>query len=339
MAADEAIVPVFMPPLAATLVRAEHLKGAPLTESEVQRLRDRAPCIMMTQADADRITEGRGYRDVNPENYWADWHRLRVQMTGHGDLPQLVFCVPGGDDLVETAGPILEAEGIEHEFRPREKHLEKAFEASEFRSEPSLEPEDWDLIRAHTKVLYVMSRPLPASEGPGACDTFLRLGRRLLEAGGVAIKCDSSGIAHSRRRWIELDENASRHIDAPPGDDQAMWEFWYALFCAYVQFPIGDDDDWYTCGMHLLGQPDTILSTRLFREAGLSSDTAIELLRAFGVYLLAECPEGGFGTGHTFRTDAQSPRFRLTWEKCDRYKEDDFFFNPFGRWRFAEIVD
>jgi len=34
----------------------------------------------------------------------------------------------------------------------------------------------------------------------------------------------------------------------------------------------------------------------------------------------------------------ESPRFRVVWERRTIYEEDKCFFNPFGRWRFAELV-
>ena len=61
---------------------------------------------------------------------------------------------------------------------------------------------------------------------------------------------------------------------------------------------------------------------------------AVKLFTAFALYLLAECPEGEFASGHTFRTGNKAPRYRVEWEPCIGYDEDDFFFNPFGRWRF-----
>ena len=83
-----------------------------------------------------------------------------------------------------------------------------AFAASEFRVNPSLEDADWELIEKHKSVLYVLSTNFIAVKAPAASLAMLSLGRRLLEAGGSAIKCDSSGIAHSRSRWFELASQA-----------------------------------------------------------------------------------------------------------------------------------
>jgi hypothetical protein len=93
--------------------------------------------------------------------------------------------------------------------------------------------------------------------------------------------------------------------------------------------------------MHLLGKPDLIVSNTLLREVyGSAIDpgyAAIDLFRFFAVYLVAECPVGKFISGHTFSIDAESPKFQVIWEPCTGYDENNLFFNPFGRWRFAGI--
>jgi hypothetical protein len=96
--------------------------------------------------------------------------------------------------------------------------------------------------------------------------------------------------------------------------------------------PILGDDDYTSCGLHLLGQPDLIISRSLLSEA----DQVVNLFLTFALYLLSDCPAGQFTSGHTFRVDADSPRYRVAWEECVGYAEDDLFFNSFGRWRFAE---
>jgi hypothetical protein len=329
MARDKQVVPVFMPPLATLLARAEEVKGSALTETEIMRIRDGAPCIMMDMNDAKKMNESRGYRDVNPETCWADWHRLRVQLTGNGFLPKIVLCLLGGKDFSNQCEAILKEEGVEHEFASPDKRMAKAFEASAFRIRPSLDEKDLARIDKHSAVLYVLSENFPASEGPEISYSFLRLGGRLLEAGGIAMKCESSGIAHSRSRWIELAsqaENGQKHL----GASDARAEYWSALFDAFVQFPIQSEDDFYTCGMHLLGKPDLIVASGMMPVM-----QAVDLFNIFAVYLLAECPDGGFASSHTFSASKGSPRYRVVWEQCTNYEEDEFFFNPFGRWRFT----
>src|SRR5215813_5468270 len=83
---DDQLVPVFIPALGPLLVRAEDLKGEPLSHGEVIRLRDKAPCIMMRIEDARKMNESRGYRDIDPENCWFDWQHLRRELGRKPDL-------------------------------------------------------------------------------------------------------------------------------------------------------------------------------------------------------------------------------------------------------------
>lgn len=328
MSDEKALVAVFTPALAIALAVAEKEKGTSLTQAEAEAIRDKSPCIMMRVDDAQRMTQARGYVDVNPENCWADWHRLRPQITG-GFLPKIVLCIPGSDDLRRSCEPILKAAKVEYEFQPRDPRIVRAFEASSM-SWPSLSPEDIAHLASHTTVLYALSKNFSPAAAADTGVAFLKLGRQLLDAGGIAIKCESSGLAHSAERWARFGET----IDGDPGDR------WAALFNAYVLRPISSENDLYTCGMHLLGAPDLIISTSALATANHADDTiaaAIRLFRALGVYLVSECPVGHFASGHTFRMDANSPRYRVGWEPCEGYAEDDFFFNPFGRWRLTAI--
>lgn len=95
--------------------------------------------------------------------------------------------------------------------------------------------------------------------------------------------------------------------------------------------PILKHDKYASCGLHPLGQPHLVVSRSLLSAA----DRVVNLFPTFALYLLSKCSPGRFAPGHTFQTDAES-RYRLMWETCAGYAEDDFFFNPFGRWRFAE---
>jgi hypothetical protein len=342
MSDEDHLEPVFLPSLAAILAQAEQVKGGPLTETEVVRIRDKAICIMMAVEDAEKIAESRGYRDVNPENCWSDWHRLRVQLTGNEYLPKIILCLLCDSDFAERCRPILKEDGIEHEFSGHDDRMVAAFQAWAAPLEPSLKKEDFARIQEHKTVLYVLSKNFSSQEAAGVSVAFLQLGRRLLESGAIAMKCESSGIAHGRSRWIELAEQAESYRSLPhgsPDEKDHCQHFWSALFIAYVQLLIQSRDDFYTCGMHLLGKPDLIISDAVLQESIVAKTSpvseAIDLFQGFAMYLLAECPEGKFGSGHTFQLDATRPRFRVIWEKCTGYEEDDYFFNPFGRWRFV----
>src|SRR5262249_49104162 len=143
-----------------------------------------------------------------------------------------------------------------------------------------------------------LSKNFSAQEAPHVSLAFLRLGGQLLKAGAIAMKCESSGIAHSRSRWLELAESLP-----PSKNDDAVQDSWPALFQAYVQLPIDSGDDLYACGMHLLGKPDLIASHRILKKAANHKGPVVTV--AVDLFLLAECPEGEFGS------DKKSPRFRV----------------------------
>ncbi|HET6251351.1 MAG TPA: hypothetical protein VFE47_26945 [Tepidisphaeraceae bacterium] len=338
MANESPLVPTFIPPLALMLGRAEQLKGNPLTEAEVIRIRDDAPCIAMEPDVAKELAATRDFRDVNPENCWGDWHRLRTQITGKGYLPKIILCLVGDAGFRETAEPVVRAAGVEHEFRGHDPHMERAFRNSAFGLADSFSEEDFANIRSHQTALYLLSKNFTAAEAPGVALAFLRLGCELLDRGAIALKCDSAGISRSHAQWAALAESAA--TGSPSGDLDARYAFWSPLFRAFVRYPIQNEGDLYSCGMHLLGQPDMIVATALIQKVkppGSSDVPAVnELFNSFALYLLAECGAGEFISGHTFSVDRDSPRFGMNWEPCTGYEEHTFFFNPFGRWRFVE---
>jgi hypothetical protein len=103
-----------------------------------------------------------------------------------------------------------------------------------------------------------------------------------------------------------------------------------ALHRAWVRRPIGADGVLYSCGMHLLGQPDVELA------AGGSELAAVLWLDALAVYLLAEQPPEGVRDGEGFRLEAGGQRRLLRHLPCDRYPADDPFHNPHGDWRLVD---
>lgn len=80
MADDQPLVPIFMPALAPLMIEAEELKGSPLTEAEVRRIRDEALSVMTPRDVARAVAESRGYEDLDPENCWGDWQALRREL-------------------------------------------------------------------------------------------------------------------------------------------------------------------------------------------------------------------------------------------------------------------
>jgi hypothetical protein len=72
------LVVVFMPSLYSWLKRAEQSKGDALSETEVVRIRDRAPAIAVTPQQAAKLSADRGYADVDPKNTYVSWQRMKA---------------------------------------------------------------------------------------------------------------------------------------------------------------------------------------------------------------------------------------------------------------------
>ena len=76
----EALIPVFMPTLVSVLLHHEREKGSPLTEPEVIAIRDNSVAVMLPRSAAIEIAQKRGYDDIDPEQCWAEWQRVRRQL-------------------------------------------------------------------------------------------------------------------------------------------------------------------------------------------------------------------------------------------------------------------
>jgi hypothetical protein len=77
---DDPLVPVPIPALAVLLLQLERSKGAALTEVEALQARDTAVCMTMPLSKKRMMDQRRGYPDIHPENVWAEWQALRLQL-------------------------------------------------------------------------------------------------------------------------------------------------------------------------------------------------------------------------------------------------------------------
>jgi hypothetical protein len=75
---DEPLELVYIPPLVVLLLNKEKEKGAPLTQPEVEAIRDGGVCMSMRRSLAKKMENERGYPDLNPENVWVEWSQRRA---------------------------------------------------------------------------------------------------------------------------------------------------------------------------------------------------------------------------------------------------------------------
>lgn len=99
------LVPVFIPALVVLLLNQERAKGAPLTQGEVEEIRDRSVVMQMARERAEAMAEERGYEDIDPEAVWIEWRAARRQLLNPRELEP----PPTPDDLLERLVALLGA--------------------------------------------------------------------------------------------------------------------------------------------------------------------------------------------------------------------------------------
>ncbi|MCG7560826.1 MULTISPECIES: hypothetical protein [Pseudoalteromonas] len=70
----------YIPPLVALLIRAEELKEAELTETEVLKIKDSSTYVLVPEDVAVATAESRGYADIDSENVWEEWQKIRIEI-------------------------------------------------------------------------------------------------------------------------------------------------------------------------------------------------------------------------------------------------------------------
>ena len=76
----------FIPSLVAVLLRAENDKGSPLTEFEVNSIRDKSSAVMTPSIQIPTLVKERGYEDIDADHAWTEWQRVRLDFT-NADSP------------------------------------------------------------------------------------------------------------------------------------------------------------------------------------------------------------------------------------------------------------
>lgn len=223
---------------------------------------------------------------------------------------------PVAELVVEIGGPGVALDRVESATRPQ-PGMQEAFRLAADRVVPSFGPDDEAAVRDHTAVAYVVTEPLARHVAAPTARAMLRVVGALFGlAGATAVKCESSGIAHGRDRWLALARTA-----AGSGVPQQRDE---ALVGAWVRMPLSDRAALYSCGMHLLGHPDVEM------PADMDAHLAARWMRAVGKRSL-DLERGELEVGSRLQVDGQ-PLRRVARRPCQRYPEDDLFHNPWGYW-------
>jgi len=237
---------------------------------------------------------------------------------------EAMICIPGPwKDRTEfvqrvvthTKGEFMFAGGIlanpkakDHvvlEFCEPYEDMRQAFEIA---GQGKLPQDVLDQIVLHKSIVY-MRFPLNAI---AERERMLKYTSLLRDLGGFAVKVESTGIAHTWNVWHEL-------LSSDNPFDQ------YRCFVVLI----GDDKQFYSCGMHHFGLPDCQIS----RE--IPAEEAADTMNRFNYYQIVEKPT--LESGHTFSLTPESPYYRLTLVADHRHEADDYFKNPTGLWTMERV--
>jgi len=232
-------------------------------------------------------------------------------------LPDIVLCIPGPwrdrSELLERiadsgsgylfAGRVLmhmqNGHCVELQHEARDDRMADAFLAAGRHWSHS---PDMERIAAHASVVYLVGKGGSRENA----ELLMRAGQALLDAGGLGVKVESSGIAHTPDVWRSLCSELHR----------------FSAFAAYVVFVTGSDV--FSCGMHSLGLRDAVIESH-------GAERPVELLKVFTQYLLIEQPT--ILAGHTFSAGTDEPRFKLADDPGMDVGDNALFANPYGTWR------
>lgn len=197
-------------------------------------------------------------------------------------------------------------ESFGFEIYEHDPGLKQAFE---YAGQGKFTEEELDAIGKHKHTVYIVcGEPFasPEREDLAAARSLLELGAFMLDAGGLAVKIECTGVAHTADRWKYY---------AVQGTTLSLYDSFVTL--------IGSEEYNYTCGMHTFGLPDVSLT------ADISAKEAPYIMNGFNQYQLLESPE--LLDGKWFTTSHSEPMLKMS--HCDYgYDEEDLLNNPYGRW-------
>jgi hypothetical protein len=232
---------------------------------------------------------------------WKDRTEFVRQVVSLDDAAKSPAGDPNGQYMF--AGMILaDLEAKDHvplDFCPADAKLPRAFEIA---GQGKLPEELLVELKQHSAVVYVRF-PLDL---PRERERVLKFSSVLRRAGGLAVKVESAGVAHTWERWSLL-------LSGTPFD----------LYSAVVVL-VGDEKYFYSSGMHHFGLPESAV------PRSIPAADAADLVNRFNYWRIVERPV--LSDGHTFSPTPSAPHFRMTLEPDSRHEVDDPFHNAHGVW-------
>ncbi|WP_298240031.1 hypothetical protein [uncultured Bradyrhizobium sp.] len=167
-------------------------------------------------------------------------------------------------------------------------------------------------VAHHKSVLYVLSPRMDQQKATAHSAAALQIVDEMFDAGAVAAKGESAGIAHGVARWRSLADQARK--GAKTGQGLGMTPaLTKACRLAFAKRPLAGDRYFETVGYHLVGLPEVYVAKSRGNEWS-------------AVMLMDEI--AGAMAEHGIEATLRDRKLALSREQD--YGESDFKFNPYG---------
>jgi hypothetical protein len=164
----------------------------------------------------------------------------------------------------------------------------------------------------HKSVLYVRSPPVEQQKAPACSAAALLIVDEMFDAGAIAAKGESAGIAHGVARWRSLADQARKGSMTSQGLRMTP-AVTKACRLAFAKRPLAGDRYYESVGYHLVGLPEIYVAKSRGNEWS-------------AVMLMEEIANAMAERG----VDATLRDRKLALSREQDYAEDDFKFNPYG---------
>ncbi|UPK29465.1 hypothetical protein [Bradyrhizobium sp. 195] len=235
--------------------------------------------------------------------------------------PRHVLCFLGRDDKLLQPPKAIAKTIADFNFE-----IDRTY--SQAKSDPRMErsfgvcwdrvfPKAWSAadeaaVANHKSVLYVQSPPIDQQKSAAYAAAALLIVDEMFDAGAIAAKGESAGVAHGVARWRSLAVQARKGSKTSQGLKMTP-AVTKACRLAFAKRPLAGDRYYESVGYHLVGLPEVYVAT----SRGSDRDA---------VKLMDEIADAM--TEHGIEATLRDRKLTLSREQD--YAESDFKFNPYG---------
>lgn len=236
---------------------------------------------------------------IGVPGYWKNKEEVMQQITAHNNE---FICV--GSTLINTKTQAL----FEIEVYDHDPDLKISYA---YCGRRTFTDKDVQAVDKHTYTVYIIGE----SGSPALAYELVKAGGAVLNAGGIAVKIESSGVAHLKKDWLNFIKK----------DDNLE------LYKAFVTI-VKDKQFYISYGMQVIGYPEG--QVFFVGEDGVEGGQ-LQVLDVFLVSMLIDDLQ--LADDHTFALSDKNPKYLLKHKYYDKYPEDDLFFNPQGIWQLRKM--